>query len=112
MAALRTVVAHLQRSRGAECALYIEQILHAISRRQDMIGAPGKAERNSDRKRGGVNKVLISDGRRPVSGLRHLPCASSQSTIQIENGVLTLLRVEDAETGADSPFIRGAPRQT
>ena len=35
--------------------------------------------------------------------------SASQPAIEVEDGILAFLRVKDAETGADRPFIRRAP---
>ena len=57
MAAFRAVVADLDGSRLAERALNVEYVLHAVCSRQMVVGSPGQADRQFDRKRRGVEEI-------------------------------------------------------
>src|SRR5258708_23555877 len=109
MTALRAVIANLQHCKVAECALDVEHVLHAVGGRKMLVGAPGKTNWDRDRQRRSVDEIRVTESWLPVGGRRHLPRTASQSAIEIEDGVLTFLRVEKAESGADRPFTRGAP---
>ncbi len=60
MAAFGTVETNLQVGRLTECALNVEDILHAVSGRQTIVGAPSKPDRQLSGQRGSVDEIRIS----------------------------------------------------
>src|SRR5947209_86834 len=109
MAALRAVVTDFQSRRFTEHALDVEQVSHAVGGRQYTVRAPGKAHRQSNRKRSRIDEIGVSESWLSIGCRRHLPGSASESPVEIEDGVLAFLREEDSETGTDGPFIRRAP---
>src|SRR6266481_6798603 len=110
MAAFRAVVADLDGGRLAERALNVEYVLHAVCSRQMVVGSPGQADRQVDRKRRRVEEVCVSNVLwRGISIVRIVRCPASQSAVQIEDGILAFLRIEEPKTSADRPLLRGTP---
>src|SRR5258708_31884614 len=110
MAALGTVVTDLYGGRLADQPLDVEHILHGVGVGQMVIGAPGQSNRQIDWQGSCIEKVRISHVLwRRIGIVRIVRCPPSQPPVQVEDGILALLRIKEAETGADRPLIRGAP---
>ena len=111
LAALRSVIAHLQRGGLAQHPLHVQQVVHAVGVAQVVIRSPSQAGSDAGRKRIGIQKVGVVK-QRGFGEIRSHPGSPAQSAVEVEDGILAFLRIEDAEAGAERPLVGRAVSDT